>query len=264
LQSARDPLPQSSAGTRGEPGALTERQTPGRFAIRLSLASGGEHGVPPLLVPDARTVVQDFFQDQIDAWLFEAALRDPVNLSHPNQITLANWANLRLLAGDLASTTDAAQLDDAGVSEALQPLPPDADFFDSPESIRTHALAAANHLVTAGGLTPLAATALLYQKRPGLFPLVDRNLRLILGLPIGPSSRPRILAESFNRLAALGANPENQQAARRTLEWLGARPASTRYLSLTPVRLFSVLAASAAADLPATSSPERRRSDGEA
>lgn len=234
------PHPPGATEVTGRP---QEPSAPGRFAVRLSLAAPAPR---TLVVPDAREVVRDFFQHQTDGWLFEAAVRDPVNLAHPHHITLANWTNLRLLTGDLISTADAALLDDPTVSEALEKLPPEADFFESGPGVRSDALAVAEHLVSAGGLTPLVATGLLYQKRPALFPMVDRSLRLVLGLPVGPSSRQRILTESFEQLASLGRAPENQQALGRTLEWLGTHPSITRYLSLTPIRLVGLLAASAA------------------
>jgi hypothetical protein len=90
---------------------------------------------------------------------------------------------------------------------------------------------------------PTLASRLLYQKRPGVFPLLDGSYRKALNVRPPQPSRRDMFQRLLSQTVSIAGDPLNAMTLDRVLTWAARHPASTRGLALTRVRLFNLLAA---------------------
>jgi len=192
-------------------------------------------------VPDARTLLRGFFAETAGPWVFEARLRQPENLEDPHRLAYANWANLELLAPEGVPWPDVQMLDSRH-QELLAAIPPEADLLRDGAAVEEPMLALLVWCTEEGGLTVTAATGLLYQKRPQLVPIIDRNLRLALNVPAPQTSRRVMLRQVLRALQAVAAHPENRASLDRLMLWLQQEPSASRHLALSRMRLVNLIA----------------------
>lgn len=221
--------------------------SPGPYSFLLPEALSGRlrspGGPAPVRVPDGRELVRSYFAGDGPGWRFEARLRQPENLALPHQITFANWENAAALLDDRAEWSDVRPLCDR-ILEPLAAISPGADVFSDWPTAEEPALDVLTLMTREHGLSTALASALLYQKRPFLFPVLDRATRLGLNVLPQPGRRElfRLAIRQLERIAGL---PQNRCALDRLTAWLAANPAEAHCLALTQVRVVNLMAAAA-------------------
>jgi hypothetical protein len=215
----------------------------------------------PLRIADIRTQVAAYFAHGSYAWLYECRVRQPENLAAPNQFTLVNWTTASLLVRDVLDWDETEWLA-ADASPLLAALPPDADLFRHWPAIEAPVLELLDLLITRQGLSSHHATALLYQKRPALVPVLDSVSRRMLPLPRGKATARQVFRAAFNQFLHIGRMAENQEPLDRLTFWLAQRPSLTQFLAFSRVRLLNIVATMAlqeAYEPPSLRQRRRRR-----
>lgn len=217
------------------------------YALRLPVALAEGVRRPErtraLLLDDMRRALADHFQLGMGAWLFEARLRQPENLALPHSFTFESYRAVAGLRPRL-DWNDVAHVCGPALPR-LEAIPEDARLFGAWEELETPTLDLLCYLTGELGLSVGVATAMVYQKRPDLVPVLDRPTRIAFGIPAPQPSRRALFRTALLRIRETAAQPENAVALDTTVAWLGRHPEVTRYLALTPLRVLQLAAMAA-------------------
>ncbi len=224
------------------------RPSSGPFALRFPSAwvpcGTGIATAISIEVPDARPLLERHFESCFQAWVFEARMRQPENLLAPNEFSPENCLNTQLVLGPRCDWTAPPALRTPELCALLAAIPPGADLCAQgwTES-RDAVLEIFRQLMDGFGLTVLGASALVYQKRPSLVPLLDRPTRQAFLDPTSEVGRARNVGSVLSEMRSVAVCPENASALERLTHWLADHPWSTRLLQLSRVRLLGIVAA---------------------
>jgi hypothetical protein len=206
-------------------------------ADRTSQGSGSG----PVRVADAREAIKAYLEVGVVPWRFEMAVRSPANLAAPNEISFGNWANSALLADEPAGWGEFEDLA-PDLWAALEEVPLDADLFRDWVTVREPVLDLFEAVLVSPSVSLVQASALLYQKRPALIPVLDRPMRSALGITGGRPFSREAVAGCFERIVAVGNTPENRKALDQLLWWIAVQPWETSYVMLSRARVVGIIA----------------------
>ncbi len=218
---------------------------PATFVLRLPEVSLGsrkrsKRTVGPLESGDCRSLLVERFHESTDLWQFEARARLPEAAAETDRLTFANWSNALLLSPDAQDWQTVAGAFGAGIP-ALRRIPPQADLLGEWRSLQENALEAFLLLTDKFNVEATLASRLLYQKRPGVFPLLDGSYRKALNVRPPQPSRAEMFQRLLTQTALVAGDPQNAMTLDRLLVWATRHPTATRGLALTRVRLFNLL-----------------------
>ena len=226
------------AGQSGEPAS---------FTLRLPEVSLGSRRVKtrrvgPLESGDCRTLLAEQFREHAALWQFEARSRLPEATAETDRLTFANWSNALLLSPDAQEWQAVAGTFGQSIP-ALRRIPLQADLLGDWRALQENALEALLLLTDKFNIEVTLACRLLYQKRPGVFPLLDGSYRKAINVRPPQPSRSEMFQRVLGQTVATAGEPQNAMVLDRVLIWAARHPAATRGLALTRVRLFNLLAA---------------------
>jgi len=96
------------------------------------------------------------------------------------------------------------------------------------------------------GIDVANATKLLYQKRPLLFPILDKNVRRIMSIYwVGQYSAAdyiEVFKLALHRFREIVTHGPNEDSLQRIQQWLEAEPSVTQGISLSKLRIIDILA----------------------
>jgi hypothetical protein len=216
------------------------------FVLRLPEVSLGsrkrkKRTLGPLESGDCRSLLAERFRDATDLWQFEARSRLPEATAETDRLTFVNWSNALLLSPDAQDWQAVAGAFGPSIP-ALRRIAPQADLLGDWRSLQENAVEAFLLLTDKFNVEPTLASRLLYQKRPGVFPLLDGSYRKALNVRPPQPSREEMFRRILSQTVAIAGEPQNAMMLDRVLIWAARHPSSTRGLALTRVRLFNLLA----------------------
>jgi hypothetical protein len=217
------------------------------FVLRLPEVSLGsrklkKRTVGPLESGDCRSLLTEQFRESTALWQFEARARLPEAAAETDRLTFANWSNAALLSLDAQEWQAVAGTFGQSIP-ALRRIAPQADLLGDWRSLQENAVEAFLLLTDKFNIEATFASRLLYQKRPGVFPLLDGAYRKALNVRPPQPSRKEMFQRLLSQTVAIAGDPQNAMTLDRVLIWSARHPAATRGLALTRVRLFNLLAA---------------------
>jgi hypothetical protein len=220
---------------------------PVSFLLRLPEVSLGsrklkKRTIGPLECDDCRSLLAERFRESTALRQFEARSRLPEATAETDRLTFANWSNALVLSPDAQEWQTVAGTFGQSIP-ALRRIAPQADLLSDAGSVGPNAVEAFLLLTDKFNVEPTLASRLLYQKRPGVFPLLDGSYRKALNVRPPQPSREEMFRRVLSQTVAIAGEQQNALTLDRVLIWAARRPGATGGLALTRVRLFNLLAA---------------------
>lgn len=192
-------------------------------------------------VPDARVVIGRYFSEMVSGWQYEASVRRPENWLLPNVLTIENWNAANLINADGWQWEQVESILFNRPLEKLAAIPFEADLERDWLGVGDPVQRLLCWMTELPGVGLANATKLLYQKRLGLIPILDRYVLQALGVkyayrkPSGNIVGPAL--DAFRQVMT-----RNQASVTAVVNWLATNCWATHGLALSRVRVVEVVA----------------------